>query len=157
MTKKSLNLCIDIAIFIVFILVVFTGIVLREFSVDLSWFTVLGAPREELADLHWVLALSMILFVFAHLVLHWNWAKASFRKRLRVGPKALAFTVIVLVLVSMIAAPLYLTKDLPDKKLFKPASPEAELPRDAISMFDECRFHETEKERYSGPSQIIPY
>ncbi|RLB27111.1 MAG: hypothetical protein DRG87_12110 [Deltaproteobacteria bacterium] len=116
MKKKSLNFWINIAIFIDFILVVFTGIVLREFSVDLSAYTVLGVPRKELADLHWVLALSMILFIFAHLVLHWDWAKVSFRKHLRLGPKALAVTAIVLVVISMIVAPVYLTKDLPSRQ-----------------------------------------
>jgi hypothetical protein len=116
MKKKSLNFWINIIIFIEFILVVFTGIVLREFPVDLSGCTVLGAPRKELADLHWVLSLSMILFILAHLVLHWGWAKVSFRKHLHLGPKALAITAIVLVLVSMLVAPVYLTKDLPGRQ-----------------------------------------
>ena len=116
MKKKSLNFWINIVVFIDFILAVFTGIVLREFPVDLSGCTVLGVPRKELADLHWVLSLSMILFIFAHLVLHWGWAKVSFRRHLRVGPKALAITAIVLVLVSMLVAPVYLTKDLPGRQ-----------------------------------------
>jgi hypothetical protein len=119
MKKKSLNFWINIGIFIDFILVVFTGIVLREFSVDLSGCTVLGVPRKELADLHWVLSLSIIVFIFAHLVLHWGWAKVSFRKHLRLGPKALAVTAIVLVLISMVVAPAYLTRDLPKGKAMK--------------------------------------
>ena len=126
MTRKSLNFWIDIVIFIDFLLVVFTGIVLREFSVDLSGSTVLGVPRKELADLHWVMALSMILFVFGHLLLHWGWAKASFKKHLRIGPTALAVTAIVLVAISMIAAPLYLTRNLPSGKAVKTAYSQAE-------------------------------
>jgi uncharacterized membrane protein YidH (DUF202 family) len=116
MKKKSINFWIDILIFIWFIAVVFTGIVLREFSVDLRECTILGVPRKELADLHWILSLSMIIFVFVHLVLHWSWAKMSFRKHLRLGPKALAITSIVLVVISMIVVPVYLTKDLPKRK-----------------------------------------
>jgi hypothetical protein len=119
MKNKSLNFWINIVIFIDFILVVFTGIVLREFPVDLSGCTVLGLPRKELADLHWVLSLSIILFIFAHLVLHWGWAKVSFRKHLRVGKKALAVTAIVIVVISMLIAPVYLTKDLPTRKAAK--------------------------------------
>jgi glucan phosphoethanolaminetransferase (alkaline phosphatase superfamily) len=119
MKKNILNFWINIVIFIDFILVVFTGIVLREFPVDLSGCTVLGVPRKELADLHWVLSVSMILFIFAHLVLHWGWAKVSFRKHLFLGPKALAITAIVLVLVSMLVAPVYLTKDLPNRKAMR--------------------------------------
>ena len=130
MKKKYLNFWIDILIFIVFILVVFTGIMLREFPVDLSGCTVLGVPRKELADLHWVLSISMILSIFAHLVLHWGWAKVSVRKHFRVGPKTLAITAIVLIVISMIVAPMYFTKDLPNRQeakiaYLKPApSPE---------------------------------
>jgi hypothetical protein len=116
MKKKYLNFWIDILIFIAFILVVFTGIVLREFPVDLSGCTVLGVPRKELADLHWVLSLSMIFFIFAHIVLHWGWAKVSVRKHFRVGPKALAITAIALIVISMIVAPMYFTKDLPNRQ-----------------------------------------
>jgi len=116
MKKKYLNFWIDILIFIAFILVVFTGIVLRDFPVDLRGCTVFGVPRKELADLHWVLSLSMILFIFTHLVLHWGWAKVSFRRHLRVGPKALAISAIALALISMIVAPVYLTKDLPSRQ-----------------------------------------
>jgi len=112
MKKKSINFWIDILIFVWFIAVVFTGIVLCEFPVDLCECTVLGVPRKELADLHWVLSLSMIILIFAHLVLHWSWARVSFRKHLRFGPKPLAITGIVLVAISMIVAPVYLTRDL---------------------------------------------
>jgi hypothetical protein len=40
----------------------------------------------------------------------------SFREHLRVGPKVVAVTAIVLVVFSMIVAPVYLTKDLPQRK-----------------------------------------
>jgi hypothetical protein len=121
MKKSTLNFWIDIIIFIAFILVVFTGILLREFPTDLRGYTVLGIPRKELADLHWVLSLSMALLIFAHLVLHWGWAKVSFRRHLHLSPKALAFTAIMLVVISTIVAPLYLTKDIPTRKAVKAA------------------------------------
>jgi len=126
MKKNSLNFWIDIFIFIWFIAVVFTGIILREFPVGLHECTILGVPRKELADLHWVLSLSMIIFVFVHLVLHWSWAKMSFRKHLRLGPKALAVTAIVIVVISMIVAPVYLTKDVPKRKGVKVTYSKAE-------------------------------
>lgn len=43
----------------------------------------------------------------------------SFKKHLRIGPTAPAATAIVLVVLSMIAAPVYLTKDLPNRKPMK--------------------------------------
>jgi hypothetical protein len=125
MKKNTMNFWIDFFLFINFILVVFTGIVLREFPVDLSGYTVLGVPRKDFADLHWMLSLMMILFLFTHMVLHWGWAKAASLKRLRIPPKVLAVSAIVLVLISMVVAPVYITKNLPDKRksqadLFKP-------------------------------------
>ena len=137
MKKKSINFWIDILIFIWFIAVVFTGIVLREFPVDLSEYTVLGVPRKEVADLHWVLSLSMIIFILAHLVLHWSWAKVSFRKHLRVGPKALAVTAIVLVVISMIVAPMYLIKDLPERKAVKGTHSKAESLPEILASLEE--------------------
>ncbi len=116
MKRNTINFWINIVIFIDFFLVVFTGIVLREFPVNLSGGTVLGLPRKELADLHWVWALSMILLIFAHLLLHWGWAKVSFKRHLRIGPIALASGAIILVLISMIVAPVYFTKDLPNRQ-----------------------------------------
>ncbi len=138
MKKKSLNFWINILIFIDFILVVFTGIVLREFPVDMSGCTVLGVPRKELGDLHWVLSLSMILFIFAHLVLHWGWAKVSFRKHLRLGPKALAVTAIMLVVISMIVAPVYLTKGLPGGKASKAAYSKTEPSPEIAASLEEA-------------------
>jgi len=137
MKKNTMNFWIDILIFIEFIAVVFTGVLLREFPVDLIGFTVLGVPRKELADLHWVLSLSMILFIFAHLVLHWGWAKVSFRKHLRAGPKGLAVTAIVLVVISMIVAPVYLTKDLPERKDVKVTYSKAELSPEIVASLEE--------------------
>ncbi len=116
MKKNTINFWIDFFLFIEFILVVFSGIVLREFPVDLCGYTVLGVPRKDFADLHWTLSLIMILFIFVHLWLHWGWARVVFKRRLRITPGVLAVSVILLVLISMLFAPVYLTKNLPDKR-----------------------------------------
>ncbi|MBN1849009.1 MAG: DUF4405 domain-containing protein [Deltaproteobacteria bacterium] len=125
MKKNTINFWIDFILLIEFMLVVLTGVVLREFPGDLSGYTVLGLPRKDFADLHWMLSLLMILFLFTHMVLHWSWAKAASLKMLRISPKVLAVSAIVLVVLSMVLAPVYLTKDLPDQRksqndLFKP-------------------------------------
>ena len=116
MRKNTINFWTNILTFINFIFVIFTGILLREFPAELSGATLLGAVRKDWVDLHWMLSLLLLLFIFAHLVLHWGWAKGSFRKYLRVGPRALAITATLMVLVAAIVAPVYLTKDLPNRK-----------------------------------------
>ncbi|MBN1382805.1 MAG: DUF4405 domain-containing protein [Deltaproteobacteria bacterium] len=128
MKRNTMNFWIDLILFIQFILVVFTGILLREFPVDLSGYTILGVPRKEFADLHWMLSLLMILTIFAHLMFHWGWVKAVSVRKLRIGPKVLAVSVIVLLLMSMVVAPVYLTKDLPDKQ-----NPQAEIFKPGLS------------------------
>ena len=116
MKKNTINFWTNILTFINFIFVIFTGVLLREFPVELSGTTLLGAVRKDWVDLHWMLSLMLLLFIFAHLVLHWGWAKGSFKKYLRVGPRALAVTASLLILMAAIGAPVYLTKDLPNRK-----------------------------------------
>ena len=116
MKKNKINFWTNILTFINFILVIFTGILLREFPAELSGTTLLGAVRKDWVDLHWMLSLLLLFFIFAHLVLHWSWAKGSFKKYLRVRPKALAITATLIVLLAAIGAPVYLTKDLPNRK-----------------------------------------
>jgi hypothetical protein len=129
MKKNTINFWTDILTFINFILVIFTGILLREFPAELSGATLLGAVRKDWIDLHWMLSLLLLFFIFAHLVLHWGWAKGSFKKYLRVGPRALAITATLIVLLAAIGAPVYLTKDLPNRKDVQAAHSKAGLLR----------------------------
>ena len=116
MKKNKINFWTNILTFINFILVIFTGILLREFPAELSGTTLLGAVRKDWVDLHWMLSLLLLFFIFAHLALHWGWAKGSFKKYLRVGPRTLAVTTTLLILLAAIGAPVYLTKDLANRK-----------------------------------------
>jgi hypothetical protein len=127
MKKNKINFWTNILSFINFILVIFTGILLREFPAELSGTTLLGAVRKDWVDLHWTLSLLLFLFIFAHLVLHWGWAKGSFKKYLLVGPRALAITATLIVFLAAIGAPVYLTKDLPNRKDVQATSLKAEL------------------------------
>jgi hypothetical protein len=116
MKKNTINFWTNILTFINFIFVIFTGILLREFPAELSGATLLGGVRKDWIDLHWMLSLLFLLFIFAHLVLHWGWAKGSFKKYLKVSPRALAFGATLIVLFFAIVAPVYLTKDLPRRE-----------------------------------------
>ena len=126
MKKNMINFWTNILTFINFIFVIFTGILLREFPAELSGTTLVGAVRKDWVDLHWMLSLFLLFFIFAHLVLHWGWARGSFKKYLRVGPRTLAVTTTLLILLAAIAAPVYLTKDLPSGKAMKATYSNAE-------------------------------
>jgi len=126
MKKNMINFWTNILTFINFIFVIFTGVLLREFPAELSGTTLVGAVRKDWVDLHWMLSLFLLFFIFAHLVLHWGWARGSFKKYLRVGPRTLAVTTTLLILLAAIAAPVYLTKDLPSGKAMKATYSNAE-------------------------------
>jgi len=115
MKRTARNLWTDIGMFILLMAVISTGIILREFPDGAAGYTILGEPRKEWADLHWVLSLALMALVLVHLVCHWNWTRMSFRRQLGVGPRALAVAVLALSIIFLIVAPVYLTKDLPDR------------------------------------------
>ena len=138
MKKNTLNFWLDMVIFVDFIALIFTGVLLRNFPSALSGSTIVGVTRHDWVDLHWVLALSLILFIFIHLALHWNWAKGSSKKYLRVGPKTLVISVTLIIIFFGIVVPGYLTKDFPDKEEFKDTytkeSPYEVEKKDGISL-----------------------
>jgi hypothetical protein len=116
MKKNALNFLVDIFVFINFIALIFTGVLLRNFPSAMTGTSILGVTRHDWIDLHWVLALSLVLVIFMHLALHWSWAKGSSKKYLRVGPKTLVVSATLVIIFFGIVVPGYLTKDLPKTK-----------------------------------------
>jgi hypothetical protein len=121
MKKNIMNFGIDVIIFINFMAVIFTGVLIHRFPYESKGGTILALPRYEWGDLHWVLTLCLIFLTILHVVLHWNWVKVNFNKYLRIEPKMLAVIVTAIVIFCGLAAPLWLTKDFPDRKLLRDA------------------------------------
>ena len=137
-----MNFWIDVIIFIDFIAVMFTGVLIHRFPYELKEGVILGFPRYEWGDLHWVLALFLILLILLHLVFHWNWAKVSFSKHLRIEPKVLALIGIGIVLFCGVAAPIVLTKEFSNRKLLRDAyraSYALEVHRDTAAQEEQRR------------------
>jgi hypothetical protein len=120
MRRSIMNFWLNIIIFIVFIGMTFTGVLLLGVPYGFGG-TILGLARYDWGDLHWVLSLLFVVLTIIHLALHWSWTTASFKKRVGVGPKALAIVLLAMVLIFCIIAPIYLTKDFPGRKEFKQA------------------------------------
>jgi amino acid transporter len=116
MKKNAFNFWLDVIVFIDFIALIFTGVLLRNFPSTLSGISIVGVTRHDWVDLHWVLALSLILFIFIHLALHWSWTKGSSKRYLKVGPRTLAISVVLIIIFFSIVMPGYLTKDFPNRK-----------------------------------------
>jgi hypothetical protein len=121
MKKNIINFWVDIIIFVDFMAVIFTGVLIHRFPYELKGGTIFGFPRYEWGDLHWVLTLFLILLTILHLFLHWNWAKVSFNKYLRIEPKMLAVIVTAIVIFCGVVAPIYLTKDFSNRKSLRDA------------------------------------
>jgi hypothetical protein len=120
MRRTVMNFWLDIFIFIAFIGMTSTGVLLLDVPYGFGG-TILGLPRYDWGDLHWILSLLFVVLAMIHLALHWSWTTASFKKRLGVGPKALAIVLGVMIILFCIIAPIYLTKDFPGRKEFKQA------------------------------------
>ena len=116
MKKNTTNFLVDIFLFIDFIALIFTGVLLRNVPQAMSGTSILGVTRHDWVDLHWVLALALVLVIFLHLALHWNWAKGNSKRYLRVGPKTLAISVALIIIFFGIVMPGYLTKGFPKTK-----------------------------------------
>ena len=123
MKRATTNFWIDVLSLVIFVSVVSTGVLLHHFAPELKGTTVLGLTRYDWASIHWILALLFFLIIAVHLVLHWNWAKGSFKKRLRTGPRTLVAATAIAIIFLGLLAPAYLTKDLPSRKEFKDSYP----------------------------------
>lgn len=122
--KKTMNFWTDILMLIDFIGLISTGFLLHRFPSELNGSTVLGLTRYDWGSIHWVLSLSFFTIIIAHLALHWNWAKGTFKKYLRVGPRTLVTVTAIAVFLGLLV-PAFLTKDFPSRKEFKDAYPNA--------------------------------
>ena len=127
MKKNTVNFWIDLIILFDFICVISTGLLLHRFPYRLSGRTVLGLSRYSWGNIHWSFSFILIIFIIIHLVLHWNWAKVSFKKYLSIDPKTLVIIVTVIFILLGILVPGYLTKDFPDKKDIYPKTGSLEV------------------------------
>jgi len=118
MRRAATNFWLDITIFIFFMGMTSTGVLLLGLPYGFGG-TILGLARYEWGDLHWVLSLLFVVLTMIHLALHWSWTAVGFEKRLGVRPKALAIVLVAMLLLFCIVAPICLTKDFPGRKEFK--------------------------------------
>ncbi|MBN1573356.1 MAG: DUF4405 domain-containing protein [Deltaproteobacteria bacterium] len=124
MKRTKINFWVDTLIFINFVGAIFTGVLLHRFPPELKENLIFGVNRYDWGDLHWMLCLSLILLCAIHLVLHWGWININFNKYLRVGPKTLIGFILMIVLLSGILAPMFLTSGFPNRKEFKDTYPK---------------------------------
>lgn len=92
MNRSTTNFLVDLAVFAVFLMLVSTGILMYWVLPSGSghFATVLGLTRHDWGVVHFWLAVTMVLLIAVHLLLHWRWivsmarGKPSQPSRLRV-------------------------------------------------------------------------
>ena len=115
MKKSEYNFIVDTILVFLFLIMVSTGILMYLFPRGLGATAVLGLTRHEWGDVHMTVSILFLIFIAAHLILHYSWEKATARRFLKIGGKTLAVSTLLL-FIGAISAPFIITKDLPDER-----------------------------------------
>jgi hypothetical protein len=103
MKRTTLNFIVDLISFVTFVVLVFTGFVIRFILPPGSGGghgygyrggrgaeeikSLLSMTRHEWGDIHFVISIIFIVLMLIHLVLHWTWIKCYFKSLFRFSPK----------------------------------------------------------------------
>ena len=98
MKRVNTNFIVDLSGFIVFLGLVFTGIIMRYIlppgsggrgfrggrsGEEAAKKVFLSLSRHEWGDIHFYLSVAIVLLMLLHITLHFNWIKAYFKKAFR--------------------------------------------------------------------------
>ena len=94
MSKNKLHLLVDVFAYFVMLALASTGLLLAYtmppgtgcgHGGGKGALTLLGRSRHEWGDVHWYLAITLLVLVVLHIVLHWKWVTNTFGALLRSG------------------------------------------------------------------------
>lgn len=112
MKTATLNLVVDILAFVAFMLLTATGVLLHLILPPGSGhFTVLwGMDRHQWGQIHFWIAVLLMISLVVHLLLHWRWIVSSIRGRPRQrdsGPRVALALVALVALLAVSIAPFF--------------------------------------------------
>jgi hypothetical protein len=119
--KVITNFILDILLFANLMSQAFTGILLHRIKAAPAGTTVLGLTGDTWGSLHWAFSILFVVIIVAHLVLHWDWVRATSRKYCRMTSRVL-LACVVLFSVVILLTPFYLTRDFSDSRTTGKAS-----------------------------------
>lgn len=79
MRKPEVNFAIDTLAFFLFLCLVSTGSLIYFVMPPASGLSVWGMDRHGWGDIHFWIAISFLLLMAIHFILHWNWIKQKVR------------------------------------------------------------------------------
>jgi len=154
MKKVITNYCMDTFLFAVLASQVFTGILLHRFPPELTDTAILGLTRYTWGTLHWLASILFALVVITHIVLHWNWIKATALKHIRIRSKVLLATTVVVLLFAAFT-PYYVTRELPARRAFSAVYQKTTY-EESVRIKNELGGTSEETHSISGPWRESP-
>ncbi|MDX1642309.1 MAG: DUF4405 domain-containing protein [Balneolaceae bacterium] len=77
MRKPELNFVIDTLAFFLFLFLVSTGFLIYLVMPPASGLSIWGMDRHGWGDIHFWIALTFLVFMAVHFILHWTWIKTK--------------------------------------------------------------------------------
>jgi len=77
MRKPELNFIVDVVAFFLFLCLISTGLLIYFIIPPASGLSVWGMGRHEWGEFHFWVALTFLLFMVVHFILHWTWIKTK--------------------------------------------------------------------------------
>lgn len=104
MRKPDVNLIINVAAFILFLLLASTGLLIwLQLPPGHGYLTVWGMNRHAWGDIHFWIAVSFLVLIVVHLVLHWSWIKSMLFSQSKKPLSAKNKVMILLIILASIA------------------------------------------------------
>lgn len=105
MRKADVNLIINVAAFILFLLLASTGLLIwLVLPSGHGYLTVWGMNRHAWGDIHFWIAISFLVLIVIHLFLHWSWIKCMLFSRSKRPLSVKNKMMILLIILATIAA-----------------------------------------------------
>lgn len=77
MRKPELNFIVDTIAFFLFLSLISTGLLIYLVIPPASGLSVWGMGRHDWGEIHFWIALTFLLFMAVHFILHWTWIKTK--------------------------------------------------------------------------------
>lgn len=105
MRKPEINLLINVAAFILFMLLASTGLLMwLQLPPGHGYLTVWGMNRHAWGDIHFWIAVIFLVLISVHLILHWSWIKSMLFSKSKKPMSLKNKVMILLIILAFIAA-----------------------------------------------------
>lgn len=99
MRKPELNFVVDTLAFFLFLCLISTGFLIYLIMPPASGLSVWGMDRHGWGEIHFWIALTFLVFMAIHFILHWTWIKTRVQGKSRQGHISKTRSIIAIALI----------------------------------------------------------